>query len=244
MQIFLAKTKNFITFTLVLLVGCADMAVIPSPTPIAANTARAVSTPTSAFTTSAAAAPSSGETATPSALNATPTLKAADASPTPPEPTPFAPSLTSIGDPYTPELGNSGYDVQQYVLQMALDPAVTNIEATVTIEALASQDSLDELALDFIGFEITSLQVNNSEAVFRREDDKLLITPPQPLAMDETFNLTISYRGPPEKRPSNYVGFASSLGMTFVTSCRSRTGLATGFRPTTTRATRRFFALN
>jgi hypothetical protein len=37
-------------------------------------------------------------------------------------PASFQSGAASIGDPKAPELGNTGYDVQQYTLALALDP--------------------------------------------------------------------------------------------------------------------------
>ncbi|HIP69946.1 MAG TPA: hypothetical protein EYH05_00945, partial [Anaerolineae bacterium] len=91
----------------------------------------------------------------------------------------------SMGDPYAPELGNTGYDAQHYTIQIALDPAVKEFSSTVTIEAEAEVDNLGELSLDFIGFEIESLLVDGVPALFSREDDKLIIQLPELLAAGE-----------------------------------------------------------
>ncbi|MCB9010090.1 MAG: hypothetical protein H6656_22420, partial [Ardenticatenaceae bacterium] len=90
-----------------LLIGCGETAVA-TPTPIQ-NT------------------PITQVVATPTLV---PSPTAVPSPPPPVTPTPPVEGL-SIGDPYAPELGNTGYDVWQYELIMALDPAVENIEATV-----------------------------------------------------------------------------------------------------------------
>ncbi|MCP4415563.1 MAG: M1 family metallopeptidase, partial [Chloroflexi bacterium] len=107
-----------------LLIGCGETAVFsPTPTPIPTETAVLL----------------------PTAVNNTPTISPSKT----PEPTPIAtqtpvstvtplPEGQSIGDPYAPELGNMGYDVTHYNLLMALDPAVTNIDATVIIEGVVT----------------------------------------------------------------------------------------------------------
>ncbi|HFQ93000.1 MAG TPA: M1 family peptidase [Anaerolineae bacterium] len=119
----------------------------------------------------------------------------------------------SMGDPYAPELGNTGYDAQHYTIQIALDPAVEEFSGTVTIEAEAEVENLGEISLDFIGFEIESLLVDGVPALFSREDGKLVIQLPEPLAAGELFTIEVSYAGPPEERPSRYVPFAESIGM-------------------------------
>lgn len=121
----------------------------------------------------------------------------------------------SIGDPYTPELGNTGYDVQHYLLQLALDPAVDRIQGAATVEAVATLHGLSELSLDFAGYEVASVTADGLAAGFSREDKKLIITLPEPLAEGESFALTITYSGQPLYETSPYVGFVDHLGLTF-----------------------------
>jgi aminopeptidase N len=120
----------------------------------------------------------------------------------------------SIGDPYAPELGNTGYDVQRYTIQMSLDPEQKYfLDGKVLIEAMAAEDNLGELSLDFIGFEIEELLVNGQTADYRREADKLIITLPEPLASEELFQISVSYQGQTVQELSPYVIFASWLGV-------------------------------
>ncbi len=115
--------------------------------------------------------------------------------------------LASAGDPYAPQLGNSGYDVQQYSIDISLNPASPVITAETTIEALVNLDNLPELWLDFIGFEIDSLAVNGKESRYERVGDKLVIRFDKPLPADETVNVVVSYHGSPLAEPSIYVPF-------------------------------------
>ncbi len=138
-------------------------------------------------------------------------------SPTPDVQEPLTPQAggRSIGDPYAPELGNTGYDVQHYRLQLALDPAVDHVEGAATIGALANLHGLAELALDFAGFEVTSVTVNGLAAGFDRDGKKLIISLPEPLAEGEQFTLAITYRGQPLYEPSAYLGFVDHLGLSY-----------------------------
>ncbi|UCG25224.1 MAG: M1 family metallopeptidase, partial [Chloroflexota bacterium] len=137
--------------------------------------------------------------------------------PTPEVQEPLTPQAggRSIGDPYAPELGNTGYDVQHYRLQLALDPAVEHVEGAATIEALATLHGLAELALDFAGFEVTSVTANGLAAGFERDGKKLIITLPEPLAEGDPFTLAITYRGQPLYETSAYVGFVDHLGLSY-----------------------------
>lgn len=120
----------------------------------------------------------------------------------------------SIGDPYSPELGNSGYDVQQYHIDIQLDPAKPYIvAASVTIDAVATIDQLAAVSLDFVGFTIDQLLVDGQAANFTRQAGKLFITLPRPLPAEASFQLQVTYQGEAERAPSPYVGFASWLGL-------------------------------
>lgn len=121
----------------------------------------------------------------------------------------------SIGDPYAPELGNSGYDVQAYNLQFDLDPAQAFVKAQAEVIISSSLPALNRLSLDFAGYEIESLQVNGQPAAFERQDRKLWIDLPAPLFFGETTALQIVYSGQPPDLASPYVPFVSHLGLYF-----------------------------
>ncbi|MGD8585120.1 MAG: M1 family metallopeptidase [Chloroflexota bacterium] len=137
--------------------------------------------------------------------------------PTPPVQLTLSPQAggRSIGDPYAPELGNTGYDVQHYLLQLALDPAVEQVQGAVTIDAVATLHGLSELSLDFAGYEITSITADGLVASFGRENKKLVVALPEALAQGDDFSLTIAYHGQPLYEPSPYIGFVDHLGLTF-----------------------------
>ncbi len=210
-QVFIVGVKVFIGL---LLVSCGgnDVADVPL-TKIGETAVSPISTPTVA--------------AVPSEPAVTPTLLAPTLLTTPlatNEPTaiPTVESAVedtfgdSIGDPYAPELGNTGYDVQHYTIQMELDPIVTQIVATVGINAVVTEADLSQLWLDFVGFDILSLQVNGDATPFERVDDKLHVMLSQPLAANASFTMLIQYEGTPVKESSRYVEFAPSIGMQFV----------------------------
>ncbi len=196
MQVITMKPRIFLIVFIFLLLSCGpqtpDTAVTPtlspSPSPITAGEANTPAAPT---------APSP----TANSDNKTPTLD-------------VVAGARSIGDPYAPELGNTGYDVQHYTIQLALDPQEKYyLAGSVLIKATAVLDDLGALSLDFIGFEIEELLVNGQPADFSREAGKLIITLPQPLASEEQFQITIMYHGETVQEPSPYVGFASWLGV-------------------------------
>ncbi|HSM58169.1 MAG TPA: M1 family metallopeptidase [Candidatus Sulfomarinibacteraceae bacterium] len=138
-------------------------------------------------------------------------------------PTPVpSPTLTllsgqpSIGDPFTPDLGNTGYDVQHYGLELAVDPSESNLSGTVRIEALTTMPNLRQISLDFIGFDISSVTVDDTPASFQRDANKLWVAFPQPLLSEGTpFEIAVQYAGQPEQRDSPYIHYADYLGLIF-----------------------------
>jgi aminopeptidase N len=154
-------------------------------------------------------------TALPTAPIVTPTAVDEQPDVASPLPQPTAVGAPSIGDPYAPELGNTGYDVQAYTIQIGLDPSVTAVQATTTLTAEATLDNLGQFSLDFVGYEIDSLLVNGTPADYSRADDKLFITLPTPAAEGELFTVAVTYAGSPTQRPSRYAPFAPALGLFF-----------------------------
>jgi aminopeptidase N len=118
-----------------------------------------------------------------------------------PSATPEASGCTAgssgIGDPYYPLLGNSGYDVQHYSLDLDLDVAGGSITSgQVTIEAVALLD-LCAFNLDFRGLEIDSVSVGGQPAEYSRHGGELTIEPDAPLAHGHPFTVEIAYHGKP-----------------------------------------------
>lgn len=102
-----------------------------------------------------------------------------------------------IGDSLYPGLGNGGYEVQHYTLDLTVhDVATSDLEGTTTIEARATED-LSRFNLDFIGFEIMGITVNGQPADFRHRERELTITPSTRLSKNESFAIEIHYQGSP-----------------------------------------------
>ena len=126
--------------------------------------------------------------------------------------TPPFTSPLSAGDPYSPELGNSGYDVQKYNLQFTLDPATAFINAHVTIMA-TSTTQIEQVSLDFIGFDIQQVTFLGLPAEYHRQANKLLVDLPVTMPSGKEFVLDIAYSGEPVIEASAYFPFVSHIGM-------------------------------
>ena len=127
-----------------------------------------------------------------------------------------------VGDSLYPNLGNGGYDVQHYTLDLTVhDVATSDLSGKTIVEARATQD-LSSFNLDFVGFEITSLTVNGQPAEFERNRQELFVTPSAPLAEGEPFTVEVQYQGSPGEMDSMAIqiqtGWITFDGGSFVLS--------------------------
>jgi len=106
------------------------------------------------------------------------------------------PGASGVGDPYFPELGNGGYDAQHYTIDLDAELEILTITGTVTMQAIATQD-LSRFNLDFAGFTISEITVNDNPATFTRENRELIITPQSPIPDGNEFEVAVSYSGIP-----------------------------------------------
>lgn len=121
---------------------------------------------------------------------------------TPNEPVDPDAGSSGMGDSLYPEFGNGGYDTTHYTLDITVnDVASSDLTAITTIDAKATQD-LSSFNLDFIGFEITDITINQQPADFDRAGQELTIIPSAPLAQNETFTVVIQYNGSPNEMQS------------------------------------------
>src|SRR3954451_22050966 len=80
------------------------------------------------------------------------------------------PGAAGLGDRLFPTLGNGGYEVQHYDLDLryATSAPAQAIDGTATIVAVATQ-SLSRFDLDFAGDSVGSVSVNGAAAAFTRD---------------------------------------------------------------------------
>jgi len=101
------------------------------------------------------------------------------------------------GDPYFPDLGNGGYDVERYDIDLDWDGAGGRIDAATTVR-LAPTVDLDALHLDLVGLDVEAVLVDGTPAPFRREGRELVVDPAVVLRRDRTVDVTVAYVGTPE----------------------------------------------
>lgn len=114
------------------------------------------------------------------------------------DPSAPGPGAPGIGDPYFPELGNGGYDVLHYLLDLAWDPDREHLQATTTVDAVAVRP-LSRFNLDLVGLEVATVEVDGQTAAFDRTGERELeIAPEAPLAEGDDFQVVVAYEGTPE----------------------------------------------
>jgi aminopeptidase N len=152
-------------------------------------------------------------TSAPDGTSATTTSPPATAPPEPgsttttDETAPIAGSST-LRDPYFPDLGNGGYDVEHYLLDLAIDPEDGSISASAAITAtVTSAAPLASFNLDFVGLNVEQVAVDGSAASFSRDGVEMTVTPATVLAPGEQFLVAVDYGGLPGANPSGSFGF-------------------------------------
>lgn len=117
------------------------------------------------------------------------------------------PGSSGLNDPLFPLLGNGGYDVQHYALDLDVHVPSNTITATATIVATATQN-LSAFNLDFSGLTVTEITVNDLAAVHTRSDPEMTVVPALPLMEGSLFTTTVSYHGTPRPLRDPAIGFA------------------------------------
>ncbi len=126
------------------------------------------------------------------------------------------PGAPGIGDPYYELLGNGGYDVRHYTIELGVDVAQNSVKGTTTIEAVALQD-LSAFNLDFSPLTVESVTVDGKPAAYAytrtdRSTGELTITPSAPLVADTAFVVEVSYSGKPGRSVDNTFNMGFSTG--------------------------------
>lgn len=120
---------------------------------------------------------------------------------TPPEKPAGMIGASGIGDPYYPLMGNGGYDVQHYDLNLNVDMALERISATAVITARSTQ-ALDRFDLDLLSLTVESVKVDGVNAAFEHPQGELVVIPAERLPANADFTVTVVYSGKPENDPS------------------------------------------
>lgn len=114
----------------------------------------------------------------------------------------------SLGDALYPQLGNAGYDVLHYDIDLQFDPETQQLAGSTRIDATATQ-SFHQFNLDFHGLEVESVAVDELAANYERIGSELNITVAEPVQDGDTFSTLVRYSGVPEAIADPGVPFVS-----------------------------------
>jgi aminopeptidase N len=114
-----------------------------------------------------------------------------------------SPGDAGIGDPLFPTLGNGGYDVEHYDLDLRYATAAIDqgIDGTVTITARATQ-ALSRFNLDFAGATLGAVEVDDCHATYTWDGSELVITPARAIRRGDRFTVKVSHFTSLPKVPS------------------------------------------
>ncbi len=175
-----------------------ETATTTSTAPVSAGDSSAPGDPPGAETAGIPTDPEAGDgsSAEPQAPTGTEPTAETD-TPLDPE-TPTGPAgEAGLGDGFYPLLGNGGYDVLHYSIDLDVDPAANTIAAVTTITALAEQD-LSAFNLDLSGLEVHDVTIDGVATGFSRSGSELTVRPGLALAQGEEFSVSVDYSGTPE----------------------------------------------
>jgi aminopeptidase N len=107
-----------------------------------------------------------------------------------------SPGAHGLRDPLFPKLGNGGYDVSHYALDLDYDPAAHHLKGTAEITARATQ-GLSAFNLDLAGLTADSATVEGEKAAVNQAGSELTLRPARDLRKGETFRAVVRYSGTP-----------------------------------------------
>ena len=112
-------------------------------------------------------------------------------------PAAFTPGARSLGDSLFPTIGNGGYDVRHYDLDLDYAVAKKRLEGTATIDAVATQ-GLSRFSFDLTAWnKVRSVSVGGRPARFvvDAKRSKLTITPRSGIRDGRRFRVVVRYGG-------------------------------------------------
>ncbi len=107
--------------------------------------------------------------------------------------------------------GDASIDVTYYGLDLRLATAPNNLRGAATITLKSTVASLTSFFLDFSttasaneGLRVDSVKVGAQKITFQHAQNKLTITPPQPIANGQALTLTVYYQGIPSSEQQSF----------------------------------------
>lgn len=105
--------------------------------------------------------------------------------------------VAGLGDSFYTQLGNSGYDVLRYEIDLDVAPDENYIDALTTITAVATQE-LSCFSLDLHLLAIQSITVDGVSAQYTRQGHEVVINPVPKITANTEFSIVVAYSGIPQ----------------------------------------------
>jgi len=109
-----------------------------------------------------------------------------------------------LGDPYFPTLGNGGYDVLHYTIDITWEETSNAISALTTLDVLATQD-LARFNLDLGGFEVLAARLDGQDVPFSRAGRELTLEAGRALLRGQRFRAQVAYQGVPQQNAESLI---------------------------------------
>ncbi|TPW72380.1 M1 family metallopeptidase [Schumannella sp. 10F1B-5-1] len=106
-------------------------------------------------------------------------------------------------DPYLPGIGDDGYAVDQYTLDLDYRVAANRLSGSAEISAMALR-ALPRLRFDLSGLRVSRVRVNGLKARHTQTPHHLTVTPATPIAAGDRVTVQIDYAGSPRSRRSTW----------------------------------------
>jgi len=104
----------------------------------------------------------------------------------------------TVGDPYFPGIGNTGYDVTHYDLNLEVDTVgADQLLGVATISFTATED-VDQISFDLRGLNVTEARLGDAIVDTEQVGDKLRVRFPETVRAGSENTLTVSYGGSPQ----------------------------------------------
>ena len=184
----LPRLRSLIAFAALLATACGGTAGDESADTVPPTSLAATTTTTTAPTTTTSTTTTAPTTTTTTTTTAPTTTTTTTVPPTEAE---------GLGDSFYPFLGNGGYDVLHYDIDLDVDPTTNTISALTAITARATGE-LAAFNLDLSGLEIRSVTVDGADAGFSRSGHELTVEPDDPIEAGSEFEAEVAYSGSPE----------------------------------------------
>lgn len=121
-----------------------------------------------------------------------------------------SPGTPDLGDELFPGLGNGGFDVTRYQLEIDLTSDSGELSGKATIEAVALQN-LSAFNLDLFEMEVSQVMVDDQPAQFGRAAGEIMIEPATTIREGDRFSASVEYNGEPQAREAPSTVFSPGL---------------------------------